>query len=205
MTITSHTDRHPLDLLERVGRAGALKATASLSALAGRPVESSFPKVRLIPLEEIPSLLGDPEEVIVGVILGLSGDMSGRFIIAFSLQDAFLLIKTLTGTECSLDRELGEMERSALCEAGNILASSYLAALEQFAGLVVLPSPPDFAMDMAGAVLTTAVLPLHEAGSEILFIEVRFGDGEHEPGGRMALVPTTESLPRLLSAVNKSS
>lgn len=205
MKKTFYTQQHPLDLLERVGRAGALKATASLSALAGKPVESSFPKVRLLPLEEIPGILGDPEEIIIGVILGLSGDMSGRFIIAFTLQDAFLLIKTLTGTECSLEHELGEMELSAVSEAGNILASSYLSALEQFAGLCVLPSPPDIAMDMAGAVLTTAVLPLHEAGSEILFIEVRFGDGKHEPGGRMALVPTTESLPRLLTAVNRFS
>jgi chemotaxis protein CheC len=67
-----------------------------------------------------------------------------------------------------------------------------------------MPSPPAVAVDMAGAVLTTAVLPLHEAGSEILFIEARFGDGDHELGGRMALVPTMESLPRLLAAVSHS-
>jgi chemotaxis protein CheC len=199
----SRTGDHPLDLLERVSITGAMKATASLSALAGRPVASSFPLVRIIPLEEIPNLLGDPEQVIAGVILGVTGDLAGCFIVVFPLEDAFLLVKTLTGTECSLDADLGEMELSAICEAGNIVASSYLAALEHLAGLSVMPSPPAVALDMAGAVLTTAILPLHEAGSEILFIEARFGDGDHELGGRMALVPTTESLPRLLSAVSQ--
>jgi chemotaxis protein CheC len=204
MTTESAVGYHPLDLLERISITGALKATASLSAFAGRPVASSFPHVRIVPLEEVPNLLGDPEQVIVGVILEVTGDVAGRFIIVFPLDDAFLLVKALTGTECSLDSGFGEMETSAICEAGNILASSYLAALEHLAGLAVMPSPPAVAIDMAGAVLTTAVLPLHEAGSEILFIEARFGDGDRELGGRMALVPTTESLPRLLSAVSHS-
>jgi chemotaxis protein CheC len=206
---------HPLDLLERVSITGALKATASLSALAGRPVASSFPVVRIVPLEQVPNLLGDPEQVIAGVILEVSGDVSGFFIVVFPLADAFLLVNTLTGSNYSLgtgpgetvadlDAAFGEMEISAICEAGNILASSYLAALEDLAGLSVVPSPPVAAIDMAGAVLTTAVLPLHEAGSEILFIEARFGDDDHELGGRMALVPTTESLPRLLAAVSQS-
>jgi len=158
--------------------------------------------VRIVPLEQVPNLLGDPEEVIVGVIFEVSGDVHGCFIIVFTIQDAFLLIRTLTGIECSLESDLGEMEMSAICEAGNILASSYLTALEQFAGLAVLPSPPAAAVDMAGAVLTSAVLPLHETGSEILFIEARFGGDGQELGGRMVLVPSTESLPRLLAAVN---
>jgi hypothetical protein len=54
---------------------------------------------------------------------------------------------------------------------------------------------------MAGGVLTSAVLPMHEAGSEILFIEARFGEGEIELEGRMILLPSTKSLPTLLRAV----
>lgn len=194
------TREHPLDLLQSIGRIGAVKATASLSALAGKPVENSYAHVMVVPLEEVPGLFGDPEEMIAGIIFGVSGDISGQFVVVFPMQDAVGLIKALTGADCSLESELGEMELSALSETGNILASSYLAAIETTTGLAVTPSPPALAVDMAGGILTTAVVPMHEAGSEILLIEARFG-GERELGGRMILLPSTASLPRLLRAV----
>lgn len=192
---------HPLDLLELIGRTGALKATASLSALAGKPVENSYTRVRIVPIEQVPNLLGDPEQLIVGIVCQVRGDVSGRFVVVFPLADAAQLVHTLTGADWDAPAELDELELSALCEAANILASSYLGAFEALAGLAVAPSPPAAAVDMAGGVLTSAVLPLHEAGSEILFIEARFGEGSRELGGRMILVPTTQSLPRLLRAV----
>ena len=73
------TGEHPLDVLERVGNIGALKATASLSALAGKPVENSFTRVRIVPIEQVPNLLGDPECVIAGVVFEISGDITGSF------------------------------------------------------------------------------------------------------------------------------
>jgi len=201
MAVRSTPDSHPLDLLGRVSNAGALKATASLSALAGKPIESSFPLVRIVPLDEIPTLMGDPEQVIAGVVLDVSGDVTGRFIVVFPIGDAFALIHTLTGIECDLEGGLDEMAMSAVCEVGNILASSYLTALEELTGLAASPSPPCAALDMAAAVLTTAVLPLHEAGSEILFVEARFGQGCRDLGGRMVLLPSADSLTDLLRAV----
>jgi chemotaxis protein CheC len=201
MRETASIGEHPLDLLEKIGNTGALKATASLSALAGKPVENSYTHVRIVPLEDVPNLVGDPEQLVAGVIFQVKGDVAGRFIIIFSARDAALLIHTLTGSAWAPSEELTEMAISAISEAGNILASSYLAALESLAGLSVVPSPPAAAVDMAGGVLTSAVLPLHETGSEILFIEARFGEGARELGGRMILLPTTASLPRLLRAV----
>lgn len=201
MAESTEVEEHPLDLLQRIGNTGAMKATASLSALAGKPVENSYAYVRIVPLQEVPGLFGDPEEIIAGVIFAVKGDLSGQFIAVFPMDDAVGLIRVLTGTDCSLQSELGEMQTSALAEAGNILASSYLAALEETAGLALSPSPPAMAVDMAGGILTSAVLPMHEAGSEILLIEARFGGDEGEVAGRMILLPSTESLPRLLHAV----
>ena len=201
MSDRTAAQEHPLDLLRRIGNIGAVKATASLSALAGMPVENSYSHVRIVPVEEVPGLFGDPEEVIAGVIFGVSGDVSGQFIVVFPMGDALGLIRALTGSECSMEGELGEMEVSAVAEVANILASSYLAAIEATAGLAVSPSPPAAVVDMAGGVLTTAVLPMHEAGSEILLIEARFGGSERELEGRMILLPSTESLPGLLRAV----
>ena len=198
-------DEHPLDLLQRIGTMGAMQATASLSALAGKPVVNSYAKIKILPLEEVPGLFGDPEEIIAGVIFEVSGDVRGQYIATFLIRDALALIAALTGAECSLDEEFGEMETSALAEVGNILASSYLGAIETTTGLALSPSPPAVAVDMAAGILTTAVLPMHESGSEILLIEVRFGGPDRELTGRMILLPTVESLPRLLRAVKSAA
>jgi chemotaxis protein CheC len=193
--------QHPLDILQQVGNTGAMKATASLSALAGKPIANSFSLVRILPIEEVPNLLGDPERIIVGVILEATGDILGRFLVVFPIENAIRLVSTLTGEECRSDGDLGEMELSAIGEVGNILASSYLTALNEMAGLEAMPSPPVLGVDMAGGILTSAVLPLHEAGSEIMFIEAQFGEGEKALGGRMILIPQSESLRLLLKAV----
>ncbi len=205
MSKSVEVEEHPLNLLQRIGSMGAMQATASLSALAGKPLVNSYAKVKILPLEEVPALFGDPEEMIAGIILEVSGDVRGQYIATFLIQDALTLIATLTGTECSLDEEFGEMETSALAEAGNILASSYLGAIEATTGLALAPSPPGVAVDMAAGILTTAVLPMHEAGSEILLIEVQFGGPEMDLTGRMILLPTVESLPRLLRAVKSAA
>jgi len=191
------TGEHPLDLLRRIGDIGAMRATASLSALAGKPFENSYAKVRILPVEEVPALFGDPEETIAAVIFSVGGEITGQFIAVFPIEDALELVGALTGSERSLDA-LGDMQLSALAEVGNILASSYLGALERTTGLELAPSPPVTAVDMAAGILTTVVLPMHEAGSEILLIEARFGGGERELEGRMILLPSTLSLPRLL-------
>jgi chemotaxis protein CheC len=192
---------HPLDILQQIGNNGAMKATASLSALAGKSIANSFSLVRIVPVEEVPNLLGDPEKIIVGVILEVTGDILGRFLVVFPAEDAVGLVSALTGMECNCEGELGEMEISAMAETGNILASAYLTALHELTGLEVLPSPPFVGVDMAGGILTSVVMPLHEAGSEIMFIEAHFGEGEKELGGRMILIPESESLRLLLKAV----
>jgi chemotaxis protein CheC len=195
------TGPHPLDVLQLIGNSGALKATASLSALAGTPIENSYAHVRIVPIEDVPNLVGDPEDVIVGVNFQIMGDLSGCFICIFPLADACELIGVLTGTSVDPTLELGEMEMSAISEVGNILTSSYLTALEKLTSLLAVPSPPSAAVDMAGGVLTSAVLPLHESGAEILFIEAQFGEGDSAVSGRMILLPSSSSLPRLLRAV----
>ena len=49
----------------------------------------------------------------------------------------------------------GELEQSAIKEAGNILCAAYMNALSDFMGLMLLPSVPGLVIDLCAAVLTT--------------------------------------------------
>jgi chemotaxis protein CheC len=201
MSTSVDAGAHPMNLLEQAGRTGMEKATEALSALAGKTIVSSVQRVRVIPFEEVPLLLGDPEQVIFAVQLKISGDITGYFIMVFFFEDALRLINTLTCGNCQGFDDLGELEISAISEVGNILSSSYLHAIEDYTGLQVMPEPPFTAVDMAAGVLTSALAPLAEAGYEIISLEARFEEAGANTGGQMMLLPSAESLPRLLHAV----
>lgn len=78
----------------------------------------------------------------VEIALSLSGRISGTFILALDHQAAQQLIVLLTGDGATRS-DFNEMARSALREAGNIVASAFLGALEELCGRGGLPGIPD--------------------------------------------------------------
>ena len=84
-------------------------------------------------------------------------------------------------------REFGEMELSALQEIGNILASSYLSSLSSLTGLSIMPSVPELAIDMAGAILSVPAIQFGEVGDSVLYIETGFFEGSTRVVGDFSL------------------
>ena len=99
--------------------------------------------------------------------------------------------------------EFGEMEQSALKEAGNILSSAYMNALSEFMHLMLLPSPPSLAVDMSTAVLTTAYLQFSSQRDYVFCVESEFMMVKlsEKLRGFFLLLPDPASLQVLLRAV----
>jgi chemotaxis protein CheC len=97
----------------------------------------------------------------------------------------------------------GDLEQSAIKEAGNILSGAYMNALSEFMGLMLLPSPPSLAIDMSTAVLNTAYLQFGTERDMVVAVETQFflqGEGE-ELRGFFLLLPDAASLQVILRAV----
>ena len=157
-------------------------------------------------IEEMPYLVGDPAEIVVGVDFSITGAIGGYLLAFFSEDDASLLIDALLGIPGGAITELDEMALSALGEAGNIIVSSFLSSLEDLCALDVMPSPPAVAVEMAGAILTSAVLPLVEEGGQVMLVEaeiVPVGEATRQSAAcRILFLPTTTSWPILHQAFN---
>jgi chemotaxis protein CheC len=99
--------------------------------------------------------------------------------------------------------DLGEMEQSAIKEAGNILSSAYMNALSDFMGMMLLPSPPSLAVDMSTAVLTTAYLQFGSDRDYVFCVESEFymTDVAERLRGFFLLLPDPASLQAILRAV----
>ncbi|MBQ5759264.1 MAG: chemotaxis protein CheC [Schwartzia sp.] len=190
-----------LDALREIGNIGAGNSATALSQLINRRIEMNVPNVTIVPLEEVPELVGGPETVVVGVFLRVYGKAPSNILFLMPQDSAFYLVDTLMGKQRGETKSLDFMDQSALMEIGNILSGAYLNALFNFTQLALLPSIPALAMDMAGAILNVVLVQLGQMGDHALVIETKFISEDDGINGHFFLVPDPGSLETILTAV----
>src|SRR3954467_1138853 len=97
------------------------QAAAGLSRMTGRQVAAGPPQLLALSVSEMADYAGDLEVEIVGIYLLLGDDLAGQAILTLPLADARLLADALLGQPAGATSALGDIERSALCEAGNLM------------------------------------------------------------------------------------
>ena len=72
-------DMH-LDVLREIGNIGSGNAASSLASMLNTPVNISVPAVRILDYEQVEEEMGGPEQMIVGLLLSLEGDVNGMIM-----------------------------------------------------------------------------------------------------------------------------
>jgi chemotaxis protein CheC len=192
-----------LDAMREVANIGAGHAATALSQMTNRKIMITVPRINVRPLEEACEIVGTPDEVIAAILMHMMGDLTGRALLMFPQRAARTLCDFLLRREVGTTQAFGEMEKSALKEAGNILASAYLNALSDFMGMMLVPSVPSLVIDLSGAVLTSAHLNFGHDRDYAFCVETSFRvDGASEPlGGHFLLLPDMASLRSIFDAI----
>lgn len=150
-----------LDTLKEIGSIGTGNAATALSQMMSREVRITLPEVRIMGYNEAIEWIGGPEEVTAGVLVKMSGDVGGIMLSVQKLELVNVVLETMLGTSISSYEGLGELERSAMVEIGNIMISTFINALSGLADLNIKLTVPAFAVDMQGAILA---VPMAEYG-----------------------------------------
>ncbi|TDF98206.1 chemotaxis protein CheC [Paenibacillus piri] len=190
-----------MDVLKEVGNIGAGHAATALSQLLDKPVDMLVPKVRIVPFEEIAESVGGTEQVVIAIFLRVEGATPGNLFFILTLESAKRLLRNLVGLDVVDDEHYSDMELSALCEIGNILAGSYLSSLADLTQLDLSPTVPALAIDMAGAILSYGLLQFGQMGDSALLIDTKFLDGSDEVEGHFFLIPDPESFDKIFVAL----
>lgn len=188
-----------IDMLAEISNIGAGHAATALSQLLGRKILLNVPSVRMLPIAQVPEVVGGAEKLVVGLFFRIFGHAKGNILIILPKESALTIVAELLHQEPTGKSILQEMESSALKEVGNILASSYLNALSQMLKTVLIPSVPGLAYDMAGAVLDYVLIELSQEGETALLIETEF-ISENRITGHFFLLPDPDSLRLLLES-----
>ncbi|MDD3718254.1 MAG: chemotaxis protein CheC [Actinomycetota bacterium] len=191
-----------LDALREVGNIGSGNAAVALSTMVDKKVLLSVPRASLVPLVKVSDLVGGAETPVVGIYLHISGDASGSMLLLLAETSATELAHLMVAGSDAGD--LTTVEQSALQETGSILAGSYLNALSQMTGILLRPSVPGFAMDMAGAIVDFILVEISQSDDYVLVIETEFDILEHVIRGHLILFPDLGSLDLILGRLGVS-
>lgn len=188
------------DILKEIGNIGAGNATTALAQLINSKIDMSVPQVSLVPFNRIADTIGSEETVLVGILLGLEGDISGMMMFLLQEKSAHNLVNILVGNPPDKEDAFNEMEFSALSEIGNIIAGSYLSALAGLTNLTIVASVPSMTIDMAGALLSVPAIEYGKIGDKVLLIQTQFGEDDLV-NGYFVMVPELESYDKILSSL----
>lgn len=184
-----------LDALREVTNIGVGQAASALSRLVGgHTVHIDVARAHVADRETLPSLLEIPAEPLLVASFEVLGELWGQLLLVMSQSDAHRLARILTGASSS-----SELQRSALSEAANIVASACLSAIGDLAKMTLLPSIPAVEDGVDHAVLEAAIHEV-EAGAGLgVVLEARFKATTELPvSGQILMVPALSSVKRLL-------
>ena len=190
----SDLDESARDLLREMGIIGTGNAVTSLAQMMGCQVDIRSPGVSIVKYQKLFDAIGHTEEVQTGILVEISGDISGIFL--FLLDETFTeyVLNAILDSDIKGLGGLSEMEESLICELGNIVCGSYIRALSQLLEIEIDVSVPSLCIDMGGAILSAPLSRIAQASDDILLIENTFYiDGESFIG-RILFFPELEAL-----------
>ena len=196
MTLEQVNDMY-LDVLREIGNIGAGNATSAIANMLGMKIDM------LMEVSQLGMAVGAEDETIVGIFLEVETDIEGSMMFLLDIPSARYLVNKLMMTNEPDDQPFGEMELSALKEIGNIIAGSYLSALSSLTNLVITPSVPYIAVDMAASILSVPAIEFGQYGDNALLIQTEIC-ADVAINGYFILMPEQDSYEKILTSLGIS-
>jgi chemotaxis protein CheC len=190
-----------LDMLKEMGNIGASHAATSLSQMLMSEIDMTVPKVSVIDISQIDQYFN--EEISAMVVFEIQGEIepAGYIICHIPRLSAIRLTNTMLGSTDE-DRELNELDESAIIEIGNIMISHFLDATAELLGIVMLPSPPMMSIDMALAAFENILAQVAMDVNEIILFSTELQSKDNDISSMIIMLPEEQMLRQILGLLN---
>lgn len=199
-----HLTKEQTEELWELGNAGARKAAEVLSTLLNQEISIRVPEILMVNLGNLQDHIDD--SLAAMVVFQIKGQVSGGGSLVLHVpKPSILRLSSIMLGQPEGDREIDEMDVSMLHEIGNIMTSAYLDACATLLSIILLPSPPAMAIDMAHAVLATIIATHEEADNadQVIFFKTEMTCSEQEIDAELFLLPSRSLLTELLERFRK--
>lgn len=193
MIINNYSDISPfqMDVLKELGNIGMGNAATALAQMLSTKVDMSIPEVILLDKTHSQNYLGVLQKSCIGIILSLSGDVTGYIVHILRKTFAEKIINIFFPGSFTSTQEIDEMSMSIIYEVGNIASASYVNALASMSNLFIDISTPKYCDN-----LETELYDKTEHSS-LLFINNDFFFDNEEIKSNMIFLPDIKSLNNL--------
>lgn len=179
-----------LDALTEVFNLGVGHAADALSQIAGEAVLLSVPRVTLTTRQVLAAQMeAEGCRRLCAVRQGFSGAMETDAVLMFPVDQSLLLVQMMVGSNVPLE-QLGEMEKDALAEIGNILLNGIVGSMADSLNLQFEGSLPDVEQGSAFDVIRVG----QSTNDHVLNLQVDFEIAAHEIRGFLAFMLDVQSL-----------
>jgi len=160
-------------VLTEIANEATKKASLALLKLSDDEASVEFTKIEVGKIQKVFSEI-DPELIVTGVYLPISGDVKGASLLIFPKEIAYALCDVLVKRKAETARQLTEIDKSALKEVGNIVLGSLLTVFSNSLKMKMIEHLPEFSHDMFGALVDQIITQFIQKAEEVLTIELLF-------------------------------
>ena len=191
-----------LDALKEIAHIGTGHAATALSQMVRHQINLKVPNANIMELDNLTKILSLSEEIIA-IQMNILGDVTGKIFIIFSYDSAHKLANMLLQRETENLDDFDELTRSALAETGNILAGSYLNALNVLLKLLLLVSIPTVYRSDIDNILQSVYASEETQERLVICLETEFSSSKHpmQIKGWFLLIPDVPALEVILEAL----
>ena len=187
------------DALRELGNIGAAHAATTLSTMLMSNIEMEVPETSVVDISKIQKHDGD--ELSALVIFQTTGEVSGGgYVLLHIPKNSVIRLTNAMLGMTELERDLTEMDESALLEIGNIMVSAFLDATATLLSIIMLPSPPSLIVDMPHAAFQT-ILAMQEFSEidQVVIFRTELRSDQHKISSNLFLLPNKPMLDEILS------
>jgi len=193
-----------LDALKELLFVAGANASIVLSKTIGREIKIKSPEIAIIDISNIPSFIGEPNEIMIGIYSKILGENFAGLLLVMPIKTAEevyrLIVKTYEETS---DEILSVVAKSALIEVGNIIFASIVNVLSEYIGKNLFISVPKLAVDITPAIVDVILSEIALESDNAIMIEVLMSDVESQTNFKMFIIPDLEATENILKALEK--
>ncbi|HWQ68052.1 MAG TPA: chemotaxis protein CheW [Methanospirillum sp.] len=188
------------DEMRELGNIGAAHAATTLSTMLSTMINIRVPEIVIVQLGNLRFYLDD--SLAAMVVFQIQGQMAGEgYMILHIPKDSIIRLTNIMLGQTNMNREIDDMDRSALNEVGNIMTSSFLDACATLLSIIMIPSPPSMVIDMPHAALQSiiATQEMRDNVDEVVLFKTELQCNEFEIVANIILLPSKLMLAEIFS------
>lgn len=186
-----------LDGLKEIMNIGGGNAATSISELIQQTIDMRVPNLSILSYPDLYQQIIQEDVEVHAVVCPIQGDFKGVFLFIITDESAQKIAQLMMGNTPITE----ELKLSAVTELTNIVANSFLEAIDRFLNVNLHATLPLNQYDYFGAIISSVYMALDQYDDQIMIIRNEFYYAKERLDASLFFIPEEGVLDHLVQAL----